>query len=401
MKKRITLLFLLLSTLSLSAGNLLLTNFEDVTCTLGTSGGWGSEWSVVDGAGKVTVPANNQGQYIIFSLPANFDANQYAYLKITVKSTETNYRFVPEYLKADWTGSADWNHTYKYTGNGAWQDVYISLAYLTPGTAGTYAMVNLKVAAYDNKPSFDLYIDNVTFIEKYVPDYTKDVVITDFDNVMAPMGGWSSNTIGIASNPDGIGNGGLVSVPANNGGGISITAQAQFDPATHNKIKFRMYAAQTVKFTWVTVENKDDNTIKKQLPNLNYTTPNEWQIITADLSSIEANQYQKFILGAEAWQNKPAFTFYIDDVILVNNNTSGTENIFDDSMISYLSSSKLLRIKAKNASTVELFSTTGSLIHRENIQGDSDINISHLKNGIYLVRVTGENIHGVKKIFIN
>lgn len=399
--KKITFLFFMLTTLSISAENLLLTNFEDVTCTLGVSGGWGSTWTVADGVGKVTVPANNQGNYIVFALPANFDASKYSHLKVSIKSTETNYRFIPEYLKADWSGSADWNNGAKYTGNGAWQDVFISLSALSPATPGAYVMVDLKVAAYDNKPSFDMYIDNVTLIEKYVPDLTKNVTITDFDNILTTIGGWGGNTLSIATNPDGIGNGGLVSVPANNSGAASLIIPTKIDPATHNKITFKVYGTQNININYIQFEDKDNNTIKKSLPaGVKYTTPNAWQTLTLDLSSLDANKYNKMMLATEAWQNKPALTYYIDDVVLVNNNVTGVESVSDNDMIAYFILSKTLKIKTDKAAVVEVFNLAGMRVCKENVQGESDVNVSNLNSGVYLVRVSGDGINSVKKILV-
>ncbi|MBV5342826.1 hypothetical protein JZU68_04155, partial [bacterium] len=68
------------------------------------------------------------------------------YLKISVKSSETNYRFVPLLVTAAWTGSTDVSSQYKYNGAGAWQDIYIPLSGMTAGSAGTYDKIALQVA---------------------------------------------------------------------------------------------------------------------------------------------------------------------------------------------------------------------------------------------------------------
>ena len=220
MKKTILLVCIILCNVSLYSVDLVLNNFIDITCYTGVSGAFGSTMTTVNGTGKITVPANNTGEYIYFTLPVGFDVNPYQFLKISVKSTETNYRFVPGFITPEWTASEDWTGTYRYTGAGAWQDIYIPLSGMTAGSAGTYNKVAMKIAAYDSKPAFDLYIDNVTFVEKYVADYSKDVIVCNFDNVIAPTGAWGNNSISIAGNPSGTGNVGLVSVPASNTAGF-------------------------------------------------------------------------------------------------------------------------------------------------------------------------------------
>ncbi|MBV5343405.1 hypothetical protein JZU68_07285, partial [bacterium] len=278
MKKTITLLFIALCSFGVYSADLVLNNFNDITCVTGVSGAFGSTMNTVNGTGVITVPANNTGEYIYFTLPAGFDVNPYQFLKISVKSTETNYRFVPSLLTPEWTESSDWNGSYKYTGANAWQDVYIALSGMTAGTAGTYDKIALKLAVYDNKPSFDFYIDNVTFVAKYVPDYSKDVTVSNFDNIIAPMGAWSNNSIGTTMNPNGAGNVGVVSVPINNDGGMSFNTVDKINTATHDKINFRVYASQTFTINLEKLEDKTNSAINVALGLYPaYTTPNEWQ----------------------------------------------------------------------------------------------------------------------------
>ncbi|MEI8271041.1 MAG: T9SS type A sorting domain-containing protein [Paludibacter sp.] len=318
MKKSIILLFVILCSVSLYSADLVLNNFNDITCYKAQSGAWGSTWSTTDGTGKITVPANNVNEYIYFSLPALFNVSSYKYLKISVKSTETNYRFVPILLTPAWTGSTDVSSQYKYNGAGAWQDIYIPLSGMTAGSAGTYDKIALQVAANDAKPSFDMYIDNVTFVEAYVPDYTRNVTVCNFDNVNSSVSAWSGPSISTAINPSGAGNVGLVSVPTSNAGGISFTAADKINTSTHNKIRFKVYATQAFTFTYVKLEDKAKLLTGQQIsPNPAYTTPNQWQEITIDISSATTNSYDVITLMPAAWSGLPAFTFYIDDLTLV------------------------------------------------------------------------------------
>ncbi|MCX6309072.1 MAG: hypothetical protein NTY32_09700 [Bacteroidia bacterium] len=318
MKKSILLFCILFCHVGVYSADLVLNNFNDITCYKAQSGAWGSSWSITDGTGKVTVPASNPGEFIYFSLPASFDVNLYKYLKISVKSSETNYRFVPGFITSAWTSSEDWAGTYTYTGAGAWQDIYIPLSGMTAGSAGTYDKIALKVAIYDYKPSFEMYIDNVTFVEAYTPDYTKNVTVCNFDNVNTTTAAWGSNSITPAINPSGAGNVGLVSVPANNAAGISFTTATKINTSTHNKLRFRVFATQTFDFKCEKFEDKTNTAVNQAFyTTLSYTTPNQWQELTIDLSTVTSNIYDRIILMAAAWQNLPAFTFYIDDLTLV------------------------------------------------------------------------------------
>ncbi|MFZ4582380.1 MAG: hypothetical protein ACOYM7_06985 [Paludibacter sp.] len=318
MKKLILLFCILLCNVSLYSADLVLDNFNDVTTYRAVSGAWGSTWNTFERTGKVTVPANNTIEYIYFSLPAGFDANLYKYLKISVKSSETNYRFVPVLVTAAWTGVSDLTGLYNYTGAGAWQDIYIPLSGMTAGSAGTYDKIALQVAANDAKPSFDLYIDNVTFVEAYVPDYTKNVTVSNFDNVNTTTGAWGSNSITPVINPSGAGNVGLVSVPANNAAGISFTTADKINTATQNKLRFKVYATQAFDFKCEKFEDKTNTAVNQAFyTTISYTTPNQWQELSIDLSTVTTNLYDRIILMASAWQNLPAFTFYIDDLTLV------------------------------------------------------------------------------------
>ncbi|MCX6309070.1 MAG: T9SS type A sorting domain-containing protein [Bacteroidia bacterium] len=371
MKKSILLVCFILCNLSLYSADLVLNNFDDITCYTGVSGAFGSTMTTVDGTGKITVPANNSGEFIYFTLPAGFDANLYQFLKISVKSSETNYRFVPGFITPEWTASEDWVGTYRYTGAGAWQDVYISLSGMTAGSAGTYNKVALKIASYDLKPTFDFYIDNVTFIEKYVADYTKDVIVSNFDNVISPTGAWGNNSVSIASNPNGTGNVGLVSVSANNTGGITFNTTNKINTAIHEKLKFKVFSTQTftislikleskannnkintaihekLKFkvfstqtftiSLIKLESKANNTINKTIVQyLPYSKPNQWQDFSLDLTSYGANLYDVITIMPMAWANAPAFTFYMDDIMLTVKpvyNTVTLPNVFSSNMV--------------------------------------------------------------------
>jgi hypothetical protein len=333
MKKSITLLIVILCNVSLYSADLVLNNFNDITCYKAQSGAWGSSWSTTDGTGKMTVPASNINEYIYFSLPTLFNVSSYKYLKISVKSSETNYRFVPLLVTAAWTGSTDVSSQYKYNGAGAWQDIYIPLSGMTAGSAGTYDKIALQVAANDAKPSFDMYIDNVTFVEAYVPDYTRNVTVCNFDNVNTTTGAWGGNSITPAITPSGDGNVGLVSVPANNTAGITFTTAAKINTATHNKIKFKIYATQAFSFTSEKLDDKTNGAINQSLGQYPaYNTPNQWQELTLDISSATANIYDRITLLASAWSNLPAFTFYIDDLTLVKKpvNTYNNKSLYFD-----------------------------------------------------------------------
>lgn len=403
MKKTITFLLISICSFSVYSADLVLNNFSDITSITGTSGAFGSTMATVNGAGVVTVPANNTGEYIYFALPAGFDVNPYQFLKFSVKSTETNYRFVPSLLTPEWTESSDWNGSYKYTGANVWQDVYIALSGMTAGTIGTYDKIALKIAVYDNKPSFDLYIDNVTLVAKYVPDYSKDVTVSNFDNVIAPMGSWSNNSIGTIINPNGTGNVGVVSVPLNNDGGISFNTVDKINTATHDKINFRVYASQAFIINFEKLEDKTNNAINVALGLYPaYTTPYEWQELSMDISAVASNTYDKIVLFAEAWQNKPAFTFYIDDIKLMKKGLTSVVDIekSNNSLIHYSSLQNTLNIKCDGAGLVELITLTGVVTKSVNIQGDTTLELSGINNGVYLVRLKNSGKQDIRKIFV-
>ncbi|MCX6309074.1 MAG: T9SS type A sorting domain-containing protein [Bacteroidia bacterium] len=403
MKKTITLLLIALCSLSVYSADLVLNNFNDITCVTGTSGAFGSTMNTVNGTGVITVPANNTGEYIYFSLPANFDVNPYQFLKISVKSSETNYRFVPSFITPEWTESSDWNGSYKYTGANAWQDIYIALSGMTPGTAGTYSKIALKVAAYDAKPAFDLYIDNITFIAKYVPDYSKDVIVCNFDNVIAPMGAWSNNTIGSSINPNGSGNVGIVSVPANNDGGITFNTIDKINTATHDKISFKVFATQAFTINFEKLEDKTNNTINQSLGLYPaYTTPNQWQELSMDISAVPSNIYDKIVLFSEAWQSKPAFTFYIDDVTLVKKVQTSIVDIKNatNSLIDYSSSQKTVYVKCDGDGLLELITLTGVVTKSVNFHRNTTLELSGINNGVYFVRLKNSGIQEIKKIIV-
>lgn len=398
MKKMSTLLLMLAVNFSIYSADLVLNDFNTITCPVGVSGALGSEWTTVESTGKVTIPANNEGEYVYFSLPANFDVNNYQFLKLSVKSAQTNYRFVPALMTSSWSESADWNATYKYTGAGVWQDVYISLGGMTPGIAGTYDKIALKVAAYDSKPTFDLYVDNVTLVEKYVPDNNTDIIVCNFDNVISPMSSWGGNSIFITTNPNGAGNVGVVSVPANNDGGITLTSALKINTTTHDRISFKVYANQAFTINYEKLEdnsNSSVNTALDQYPA--YTTPNQWQEMVLDVSGRTSNIYDKIVLFAEAWQGKPAFTFYIDEVMLVKKVVSSLDkNVVVNFGVSYAAG--FVNIKTDRSAVIEILSISGVVVKRAMITGDTSINVSDLNNGIYLIRnLTDGNVTKVLK----
>ena len=276
-----------------------------------------------------------------------------------------------------------------------------------PGQASVtdfMTMYNSPVSLFSKDlPAMYVMANGVSIVDNYVPNYGGNVIVCNFDNVISPMSGFSNNTITTVINPSGSGNVGLVYVPSKNVGGITFTAIDKINTITHDKINFKVYATKAFTFTSGKLEDQTNSTINQTFSlNLAYTTPRQWQELSMDVSTIASNTYDRIVLFPEAWSNKASFSFYIDDVTLVKNYLiSGTGvNKVANSEIRYSAAQHSLNIKCIGEGWVELISLSGKIVRNYRINGDDNIQLSGITNGVYIVRLKSSGTWAVQKIIV-
>ncbi|MEI8271042.1 MAG: T9SS type A sorting domain-containing protein [Paludibacter sp.] len=245
--------------------------------------------------------------------------------------------------------------------------------------------------------------DGVSIVDNYVPTYGSNIIVCNFDNMISPMSGFSSNTITTVSNPSGTAKVGFVSVPSRNVGGITFTVTDKINTIIHDKINFKIYASKAFNFTSGKLEDQTNSTLNQSLAlSLAYTTPGQWQVLSMDVSTIASNAYDRIVLFPEAWSNKSAFSFYIDDITLVKNYLiSGTEDKkLADSEIRYSAAQHSLNVKCIGEAWVELISLTGKIVRNYRINGDETIELSGIPTGVYIVRLKSSCKRTVEKIIV-
>ncbi len=172
MKKLLLCFILLISTGHLFSQNKIVCNFNHLSSNYGS---WGNiSLSVVnstDGslgkAGLVSVPANNEGDGIYFDLHNTFTKSDYTGIKLRVKSSDMGtFSFVFK-LENTLTGiiAQDWTTYPQYSGNGTWQEVILPIEAFQDGQ---YNRLTIVPAAYENKPAFSFYIDEIALIGKNI-----------------------------------------------------------------------------------------------------------------------------------------------------------------------------------------------------------------------------------------
>ena len=120
-----------------------------------------------------------------------------------------------------------------------------------------------------------------------------------------------------------------------------------------------------------------------------------------DISAVTSNTYDKIVLLAEAWQSKPAFTFYIDDIKLMKKGLTAVEIASDSKTSMYYSSlQNTLNIKCDRAGLLELITLTGVVTKSVNIHGDTTLKLSDIQNGVYIVRLKNSGTRVVQKIIV-
>jgi mannan endo-1,4-beta-mannosidase len=252
-------------------------------------------------------------------------------------------------------------------------------------------------------PAMYVMAAGVSIVDNYVPNYGSNIIVCNFDNVISPMSGFSSNAISTVTNPSGSGKVGLVSVPSKNVGGITFTADNKINTIIHDKINFKLYATKAFTFTSGKLEDQTSSTINQYVAmSLAYTTPGKWQELTMDVSTINSNTYDRIVLFPEAWSNKSAFSFYIDDITLVKNSLiSGTEaNKITNPEIRYLGAQHRLNIKCIGEGWVEIISISGRIVKNYRIYGDDNIELLGIQNGVYVVRLKSSGAWAVQKIIV-
>ena len=122
-----------------------------------------------------------------------------------------------------------------------------------------------------------------------------------------------------------------------------------------------------------------------------------------DISAVTSNTYSNIVLFAEAWQSKPAFTFYIDDITLLKKGLVSVVDIASDSKTSmyYSSLQNTLNIKCDGDGLLELITLTGVVTKSVNIQGNTTLELSGINNGVYLVRLKNSGRQDIQKIIVS
>jgi len=227
------------------SANIMVCNFDDVFPYVEVNGMVDSYYddapadSPASGqVGVFEVPANNlsggTNAFVTIPLDFTFDPREYVGISFLAQIPEdVNPCFgikleqsASEGQQGNWYGNTRiqklGNYNDRYNGNGEWVEVHVQFAGLLTGTATNdcleyrlaqnpdfpadqYDRIVIVPAAYDNKPAFTLYIDDIklrtTWEDEPEPQPAKSVLICNYDDVLnTPF--YNTNLAGFSANYD-------------------------------------------------------------------------------------------------------------------------------------------------------------------------------------------------------
>lgn len=182
MKQLIFNFILLLLAAGGFAQNKIVSNFNYISSACGA---WGNvavdtQTSAEGSLGKaalISVPANNQGEGVYFTLNSVFAKSNYSGVKLRVRSYNVgNFSFVLK-LENTNTGASvsDWVTRPSYNANGVWQEVVLPLDRFQEGE---FNRITLLPAPYESKPAFSFYVDEIALVNRNINSNSPAVTIS-------------------------------------------------------------------------------------------------------------------------------------------------------------------------------------------------------------------------------
>ncbi|QTE22474.1 T9SS type A sorting domain-containing protein [Polaribacter cellanae] len=186
-------------------------------------------------------------------------------------------------------------------------------------------------------------------------------------------------------------------------GGSSIVLSSAMDFATNDTFTMKVYSPRVGAKVLVKVENSGDSGINFEKEVLT-TKANAWETLTFDYSAIDKTKsYDKFVTifdNGTMGDGSANFTFYIDDITLLN---SATASIKDNTLANVSlypnPATSFVTISAENTiEKLSVFNILGKVVKTISVNNTSkNIDVSDLNSGIYLIKFTVNNSVGTAK----
>lgn len=158
--------------------------------------------------------------------------------------------------------------------------------------------------------------------------YSQNKIVCNFNYISSNYNSWGNVSINVQSSTDGsLGKTGLISVPANNeGDGVYFNLNNPFTKSVYSGIKLRVKSSNMGTFSFV---YKLENTLTgasssdwETYPK--YNANGQWQEVILPLNKLQDGQFNRITLVPAAYEYKSAFSFYIDEIALVDKNVNSS-----------------------------------------------------------------------------
>lgn len=158
--------------------------------------------------------------------------------------------------------------------------------------------------------------------------YSQNKIVCNFNYISSNYNSWGNVSINVQSSTDGsLGKTGLISVPANNeGDGVYFNLNNPFTKSVYSGIKLRVKSSNMGTFSFV---YKLENTLTgasssdwETYPK--YNANGQWQEVILPMDKLQDGQFNRITLVPAAYEYKSAFSFYIDEIALVDKNVNSS-----------------------------------------------------------------------------
>lgn len=171
-------------------------------------------------------------------------------------------------------------------------------------------------------------IFNLILLLIAITSSSQNKIVSNFNYLSSNFDTWGNVSINVLTSTDGsLGKAGLVSVPANNeGDGIYFNLNNTFTKSNYSGIKIRVKSANIGTFSFVyKLENTSTGTSVSDWETYpKYNANGQWQDVILPLDRLSDGQFNRISLVPGAYESIPAFSFYIDEIALVNKNVNSS-----------------------------------------------------------------------------
>lgn len=233
----------------------------------------------------------------------------------------------------------------------------------------------------------------------------QNTVVSNFDNIStAGFSSWGKVAVQVAANPDVSGtNAALVSLSGSNsdGDGLVMDLASTMDSTPYTAVLVDVKSTANNFSMLLAFENSTTGAQSADWSTYpKYTGNGQWQTVSLPTNFADI-QFNKIVIRPAAWENFPAFDFYMDNVTLTTSTLQVSELNKVKPEIIFADGTLLIK-NVKNGATAEIYSMNAQSVLKYDAYKNQNLNINSkgITPGVYVVKVTSGEFVQIKKIIV-